>query len=294
MSKQSAPKYSFLTTATAGSIAGGVECLINWPSEVIKTELQMQSKSNPVYKGYFDCMRGKVKSQGVISLYRGLVPVVLGSMPKAGVRFGGNSFFRTNVFSGADGKISSIGVLGAGLSAGATEAVLVVTPMETLKTRLINANKPFVSGTINLIQTEGIGAIYKGVVPTIMKQSLNQGTRFLVYDEVMTLIKSATGKEVAGPIEAISGGMIAGAASVMVNQPVDTIKTIMQSADAAKYKGTLDCFTSIIKNEGPFAVYKGLVPRLARVCPGSGIIFGTVNFVKPPIGEFFDGIPQKR
>lgn len=286
MSKKSSNVY---VAMAAGSVAGGVECLINWPSEVIKTELQMQSKTNPVYSGYFDCMKKKASSQGVMSLYRGLVPVVLGSMPKAGVRFGGNSFFRTKVFAGADGKVSSLGVLGAGVCAGASEAVLVVTPMETLKTRLINANKPFVSGTMNLIKTEGIGAIYKGVVPTIFKQSLNQGTRFLVFDSVMGTVLKVTGKKKAGAVEAIMAGMIAGGASVMVNQPVDTIKTLMQSSEAVKYKSTLDCLTQTIKNEGIGAVYKGLVPRLARVCPGTGIIFGTVNLITGPMEEMMLG-----
>lgn len=276
----------------AGSIAGGLECLINWPSEVIKTELQMQSKANPLYNGYFDCMKKKVNTQGAMSLYRGLVPVVLGSMPKAGVRFGGNSFYKKKVFNGfvnENGKMSSIGVLGAGLSAGATEAVLVVTPMETLKTRLINANKPFVSGTMNIVKTEGLGALYKGVVPTIAKQSLNQGTRFFVYDSAMGSICKMSGVSTPGGKEAVLGGMLAGAASVLVNQPVDTIKTLMQSSEAAKYKGTLDCIAQLVKNEGIGAVYKGLGPRLARVCPGSGIIFGTVNFITPPLEEMMIG-----
>lgn len=276
----------------AGALAGGTECLINWPSEVIKTELQMQSKANPRYNGYFDCMKQKVNSQGAMSLYRGLVPVVLGSMPKAGVRFGGNSFYKKSVFNGfvdANGKLSSIGILGAGLSAGATEAVLVVTPMETLKTRLINANKPFVSGTVNLVKTEGLAALYKGVVPTIAKQSLNQGTRFFVYDKVMGTVLKVTGAKTPGAKEAIAGGMLAGAASVLVNQPVDTIKTLMQSSEAVKYKGTLDCVMQTVKNEGIGAVYKGLGPRLARVCPGSGIIFGMVNYITPPLEELMLG-----
>lgn len=278
----------FKVQLIAGSIAGGVECLINWPSEVIKTELQMQSKTKPIYNGYVDCMKKKVNAQGVMSLYRGLLPVVLGSMPKAGVRFGGNAFYKKNVFSDTDGNISRLGVLGAGLSAGATEAVLVVTPMETLKTRLINANKPFVSGTINLIKTEGPGALYKGVVPTVFKQSLNQGTRFFVYDSVMGTVLSITGAKTPGAKESISAGMLAGAASVMVNQPVDTIKTLMQGENASKYKGTLDCVKTVVKEEGVAAVYKGLVPRLARVCPGSGIIFGTVNFIRPKVADAFD------
>jgi len=253
------------------------------------TELQMQSKTKPIYKGYFDCAATKVRSQGIISLYRGLVPVVIGSMPKAGVRFGGNMFFKTNVFGNADGSVSSMGILASGLCAGASEAVLVVTPMETLKTRLINANKPFVSGTMNLLKTEGIGGIYKGVLPTIMKQSLNQGTRFLVYDSVMSTVKGVTGNKETGAVESIVSGMLAGTASVLINQPVDTVKTLMQSTEAAKYKSTVHCITSTIKSEGPAALYKGLVPRLMRVVPGQGIIFFTYNALEPEMSRLIEG-----
>lgn len=268
-----------------GSVAGGLEALINWPSEVIKTELQMQSKANPVYTGYINCATTKIRTQGVVSLYRGLVPIVIGSMPKAGVRFGGNSFFRKNIFASADGNISRLGVLGAGISAGASEAILVVTPMETLKTRLINANLPFVSGTMDLLKKEGIRGIYKGVIPTVVKQSMNQGTRFLVYDELMKVILTASNKDHADAKEAVAAGIGAGIASVLVNQPVDVVKTRMQSIEATKYKGFVDCMMKTVAQDGPTALYKGLIPRLARVVPGQGIIFGTYNALEPYVAK---------
>ena len=48
-------------------------------------------------------------------------------------------------------------------------------------------------------------------------------------------------------------GLIAGAASVFGNTPLDVIKTRMQSLEASKYKNTLDCGIQIMRNEGPKA-----------------------------------------
>ena len=48
-------------------------------------------------------------------------------------------------------------------------------------------------------------------------------------------------------------GLIAGAASVFGNTPLDVIKTRMQSLEAAKYKNTFDCGVQIMRNEGPLA-----------------------------------------
>ena len=47
----------------------------------------------------------------------------------------------------------------------------------------------------------------------------------------------------------------------------------MQGTKASMYTNTLDCFKQIISKEGMGAFYAGVVPRLARVVPGQGIIF---------------------
>lgn len=64
-----------------------------------------------------------------------------------------------------------------------------------------------------------------------------------------------------------------GAASVFGNTPIDVVKTRMQGLEAAKYKNTWDCFIRIWKHEGPFAFYKGTVPRLSRVVFDVAITF---------------------
>lgn len=71
----------------------------------------------------------------------------------------------------------------------------------------------------------------------------------------------------------IEGDCFAGAASVFGNTPIDVVKTRMQGLEASKYKNTLDCFMQIWKHEGPFAFYKGTVPRLGRVCLDVAITF---------------------
>jgi len=40
----------------------------------------------------------------------------------------------------------------------------------------------------------------------------------------------------------------------------------MQGLEAQKYTSTGHCVKEILKNEGPMAFYKGVGPRLTRVC----------------------------
>jgi hypothetical protein len=45
----------------------------------------------------------------------------------------------------------------------------------------------------------------------------------------------------------------------------------MQGLEAHKYTSTVDCVQKLLKNEGPMAFYKGVGPRLTRVCLEVGI-----------------------
>jgi solute carrier family 25 citrate transporter 1 len=45
----------------------------------------------------------------------------------------------------------------------------------------------------------------------------------------------------------------------------------MQGMDSHKYKSTLHCAKELLRTEGPLAFYKGVGPRLTRVCLEVGI-----------------------
>ncbi|KTF73467.1 hypothetical protein cypCar_00042668 [Cyprinus carpio] len=71
----------------AGGLAGGIEICITFPTEYVKTQLQLDEKANPPrYKGIGDCVKQTVRDHGVKGLYRGLSSLVYGSIPKAAVR----------------------------------------------------------------------------------------------------------------------------------------------------------------------------------------------------------------
>ncbi len=70
-----------------GGITGGIEICITFPIEYVKTQLQLDERSaKPKYKGIGDVVRQTVKSHGVTGLYRGLSVLIVGSIPKLGVR----------------------------------------------------------------------------------------------------------------------------------------------------------------------------------------------------------------
>ena len=72
----------------AGGIAGGLEICITFPTEYVKTQLQLDERSaTPKYKGPINCAVVTVKEHGFLGLYRGLSSLLYGSIPKASVRY---------------------------------------------------------------------------------------------------------------------------------------------------------------------------------------------------------------
>lgn len=71
----------------AGGITGGIEICITFPTEYVKTQLQLDEKgATKKYTGIFDCVKKTVKGHGVFGLYRGLSVLLYGSIPKSAVR----------------------------------------------------------------------------------------------------------------------------------------------------------------------------------------------------------------
>ena len=89
------------------------------------------------------------------------------------------------------GNLSPISRLLCGLGAGVSEAILAVTPMETVKVKFINDQRSanpkfrgFFHGMKTIIKEQGIRGTYQGVTATIMKQGSNQAIRFYVMESL--------------------------------------------------------------------------------------------------------------
>lgn len=81
--------------------------------------------------------------------------------------------------------------------------------------------------------------------------------------------------------DAISHFLAVGATAVY---PIDLVKTRMQNQRAGSfigelmYRNSIDCFKKVIRHEGVFGLYRGLVPQLLGVAPEKAIKL-TVSFI---------------
>ncbi len=76
-------------------------------------------------------------------------------------------------------------------------------------------------------------------------------------------------------------GCVGGAAQLVVACPVDLVKVQLQSQlSRGAVKGPVDCVVRIIRTNGLFGVYKGLVPQAFRDIPSSGLYFAIYECLK--------------
>ncbi|CAI0643162.1 putative mitochondrial carrier [Colletotrichum fructicola] len=262
-----------LRSIIAGSTAGALEIAITYPAEFAKTRSQLNRQLADGKKLPWPPF-GK-------QWYAGCTTLIIGNSLKAGIRFVAFDQYK-KLLADADGKISGPKTVIAGFGAGVTESALAVTPFESIKTTLIDdrkSPKPRMRGFLHAVpiiaRERGIRGFFQGFVPTTARQAANSATRFGAYNMLKQLAESYTAPgEKLGAVGTFAMGGIAGLITVYVTQPLDTIKTRMQSIEArTQYGNSFRCAGMIFKQEGLLTFWSGALPRLARLIVSGGLVF---------------------
>jgi len=144
-----------------------------------------------------------------------------------------------------------------------------------------------------IFREKGIGGFLQGFVPTTLRQSANSGVRFTSYATLRQFALGYTAPgEKLGSVATFAMGALAGLITVYTTQPLDSVKTRMQSIEAKQmYRNTLHCAARLYREEGVRAFWSGASPRLARLTLSGGLVF---TFYEKAI-EFFDRVdPEKK
>lgn len=269
--------------AVAGSLGGIVEACLLQPVDVIKTRLQLDKSGK--YKGMVNAGSTIFKEEGLRALWKGLTPFLGQLTLKYALRMGSNAFF-LEMLRREDGRVTSGDRLLAGLGAGVSEAMLIVTPFEVVKTRLqqqrgVDKSQLKYHGPVHtaatIVREEGFGKLWSGATATTIRQGSNQMSLFwgkAIVDQLLWDKHEGDGV-VLTPTQSATSGFIAACIGPTLNNPFDVVKTRMQASQSGgqQYKGFGDCLVSIARNEGLGALWKGLIPRLARTPPGQAIVW---------------------
>ncbi|KFA70073.1 hypothetical protein S40285_03300 [Stachybotrys chlorohalonatus IBT 40285] len=264
---------SALRSVLAGATAGAVEISITYPAEFAKTRSQLNRRLAEGQKLPWPPFGRQ--------WYAGCTTLIIGNSAKAGIRFVAFDKIKA-ILADENGKLSGPRTVLAGFGAGVTESLLAVTPTESIKTTLIDDRKsanPRLRGFLHAVpiiaRERGIRGFFQGFVPTTARQAANSATRFGSYNFLKQMAESYTAPgEKLGAVGTFAMGGLAGLITVYVTQPLDTVKTRMQSIEAKQvYGNTFRCAATILKQEGLLTFWSGALPRLARLVMSGGIVF---------------------
>uniref|UniRef100_A0AAQ5WYD5 EF-hand domain-containing protein n=1 Tax=Amphiprion ocellaris TaxID=80972 RepID=A0AAQ5WYD5_AMPOC len=153
-----------------------------------------------------------------------------------------------------------------------------VTPMEVdILFQLADLSEP--RGRVGLVDIEKIAPLEEGALPynlaEIQRQQLgSDGSRPVLI-------------QVAESVYRFALGSVAGAVGATAVYPIDLVKTRMQNQRSSgslvgelMYKNSFDCFKKVVRYEGFFGLYRGLVPQLLGVAPEKAIKLTVNDFVR--------------
>ncbi|KAI5614824.1 mitochondrial glutamate carrier 1-like, partial [Silurus asotus] len=140
--------------------------------------------------------------------------------------------------------------------------------------------------TRELLKEKGIAGLYKGLGATLLRDVPFSIIYFPLFANLNNLGKR--GREGPAPFYvSFLSGCIAGSTAAVAVNPVDVIKTRLQSLTRGSqedtYSGVSDCIRKILRNEGPAAFLKGAYCRALVIAPLFGIV-QVVYFLG--VGEF--------
>jgi len=278
---------NMLLNLAAGGISGAVSKTITAPLEKVKLAIQNQA-SNPAiisgemkpYTGMADCFGRHVSELGPASLWRGNVANCIRYVPTAAF----NLAFKDTIKRAFPkynketefAKFAGTQVASGSLAGGMTNTL--VYPLIYVRTVLgadLGKVKKYNSMFDCLKKTvvnNGVLSLYNGIGPSTCGIVVYRGAQFGVQDVVKAFNPYQKDVSAIGIFSKFCVAQLAVSISGIVAYPFDTIQRRLQieasrPVNEQLYKGMGDCFTKIMKDEGPKGFFKG---ALANILRGTG------------------------
>jgi len=285
-------KLGFIENFMLAGVAAGVSKTAAAPIERIKLlvqnqdEMIKQGRLDKPYNGVLDCFRRVLSTEGVYPLWRGNLANVLRYFPTQALNFAFKdsikAIFATPKDASQQRKFATN--IASGGAAG-TLSLLFVYSLDYCRTRLANDAKGkggerqfngLIDVYVKTLKSDGIQGLYRGFVISAVGIFIYRGMYFGLFDTLKPILVGKDGSVFASFILGWAVTVTAG----LMSYPIDTIRRrmMMTSGGGVKYKGSIDCATQIMKNEGFMSMMKGAGANILRGVAGAGVLAGFDKF----------------
>eukprot|EP01095_Lingulamoeba_sp_RSL-Kostka_P004536 TRINITY_DN15771_c0_g1_i1.p1 TRINITY_DN15771_c0_g1~~TRINITY_DN15771_c0_g1_i1.p1 ORF type:complete len:305 (-),score=96.17 TRINITY_DN15771_c0_g1_i1:77-991(-) len=277
--------YKFLF----GGLAGMGATLFVQPIDLIKNRMQLSGEmgSAKAHKSTFQAISNIIRKEGIFNLYKGLSAGLLRQATYTTSRLGMYSYLFEK-FTKKDDTPGFITKLILGCTAGGFGAI-IGTPAEVALIRMTSDGrlpveqrrnyKNAIEALIRISREEGVFALWRGCVPTIMRAMVLNAAQLASYSQIKELLLKSKPDffETKSVKTHLVASTFSGFISTCVSMPVDITKTRIQTMKyingKPEYKGALDVLTKVIRYEGFFSLWKGFLPYFFRLGPHTVLTF---------------------
>jgi solute carrier family 25 carnitine/acylcarnitine transporter 20/29 len=275
----------------AGCVAGTLSILACHPLDTIRIRLQSGQ-----FSSISQCVKSSLKNEGVLGLYKGLVPPLVGVSLINASLFGTKSLTHTmldDMDDKSDTEPSSNAtqqtqpnfkhLMISGAAAGFASGFLS-SPIELLKIRQqldqggSNAVK-LLPLTRDIVRNSGWLSLFRGLSATLIREIPSFPAYFVTYEYSKIYLQGLLPQDSAmSDTAAILGaGSLAGISGWVFVYPIDVIKTKIQSEPSLIWKDRLSCvqmYRRLLKESGRSVFMRGFGATILRAVPTNAVIFG--------------------
>jgi len=191
-------KLSGTGATGAGVLAGITEAFLVVPFELVKIRLQAKENAG-LYKNTMDCLLKVISNEGILALYKGLEPTLWRHALWNGGYFGVIDFLRKLIPPAKTQRGEKARNFAIGALAG-TFGTMLNTPPDVVKSRIQNQDailprdaprkyKWCLPSIVTVAREEGIGALYKGFWPKVLRLGPGGGILLVVFDQMMKFLE---------------------------------------------------------------------------------------------------------
>ncbi|KAI9720562.1 MAG: hypothetical protein M1812_002742 [Candelaria pacifica] len=280
-------------------------------SATAASECAVEETQRKTFTSTIDGLRKIAKYEGLTSLWRGLSPTLVMSVPGNVIYFTGYDWLRAGQHSPMKDHIpDAYAPLAAGAIARAAAAT-VVSPIEMFRTRLQASSSSSASGIFKdtlvglntMVHNQGYTSLWRGLGLTMWRDVPFSAIYWLGYESIRNSLIDARRRSSAHIIvdikskeshhdhnpnfsDSFIAGGISGAVASVVTQPFDVGKTRKQvSTHGDKNQVSSDLRTPrfilhIYKTEGVAGLFTGWVARTLKVAPACAIMISSYEIGK--------------
>lgn len=278
--KVDSPKIPNAVKFLLGGSAGMGACFVVQPLDLVKNRMQLSGQKE--YRSSFHALKSVIANEGFFAIYNGLSAGLLRQATYTTTRLGVYTWLIEH-FSTEKKTPSFAAKAVIGLTAGAIGS-FVGTPAEVALIRMCadgrlppeqqRRYKNVMDALIRVVKEEGVFTLWRGCGPTVLRAMVVNAAQLATYSQAKeALLKYMTD----GIALHFAASMISGLVTTIASMPVDIAKTRIQNMriidGKPEYRGALDVWSKIIRNEGIFALWKGFTPYYFRLGPHTVLTF---------------------